>query len=304
MAWKYVNPGYGELFDNNAWNTVTSSDISKTITGVYFTKNGDNTGWQIKAPSVKEVWAKCNVYLNGTWQKFRLYVDETRQCGLVMQEGTGDTAGYMSLYNAGAEVVNNDQQISLYRHLINVTLHIKSDSTNGLMELFIDDVPVLTYSGNVNYGKSISRIEVSGATDVFISNIIIADYDVSHENTAVCSLTDLTGTWDGVEDGMTRATDVNQILSQKVNIIDLKEKMNNHSSNPTITGITIAAQSVRFDANKVNALKGTIKSGSTEEYTNTQVIKSNNYCYFSTYIKNISLDTLSTMTLNLTSVKQ
>ena len=304
MSWKYVNPGYGELFDKNLCRTVKSIDTNRTITGVYITENGEYEGERIVTQETKDIWVRCDVYLNGIRRPFRIYVDGHRQCGLTMQEGGGDSDGYISLFNKGSEVANKNKQLSLRNRRLKVVLHITTDIQNGHIELFIDDVPVLTYTGNVADGKFITGVEISGVTDVFFSNIIVADYDISQESVAVCSLNDLTGTWEGISDGLTKATDVDQTLSQKIDTNKLKQLISSYSSDPTITSVSIAAIGIQYDPNKVNSLKSSIVSASVEVFSDTNYIKENHSSPTTTYIKNISTDTLKNMTLNLISVKQ
>lgn len=302
--WKYVNPGYGELFHAMRTGTTHSTNIDYTTTGVYITENGNTEGTRIICNATKEIWIKCNVYFKGTYQKLRLYVDGHRQCGATVQTNYNDNGGMFYLFNKGNQVEGIEHCKSIYHRLTNIVMHVKSEQNNGVIELFVDDDPVLTFSGNVNAGNAISNIEISGVIDVFVSNIIVADYDISNENIAVCDLTDLTGTWDGITDGLAKATDVNQTLSQKINVETLKSNMSIHSANPTVTGITIAASGIRYDVEKVNALKASVKSGNSEIFACTRAIEANNTLSPTTYIKNISTDDLANMTLNLTSVKQ
>lgn len=302
MAFKYVNPGYGELFDKNILSTTVNKNCNPNngvcISAVYAISPAE----RIKLPNnFTDIW------INVTACVFDIYSDSVNT--FVIKNGNKSTGlkiksnnSYLCLIVEDGEVSNTAETFPLTKNRVyKITLHIKK-GVNGLMELFVDSVPVLTYTGQISC--TTNWLSVGCSRSLALSNFIVADYDISSENVAVCDLKDLTGTWEGISDGLAKATDVNQTLSQKIDINKLKSDMENYSSNPTITSISISATGIRYDTEKVNSIKTSITQGTSDVFNETKYIDSGLTISPSTYIKNISTDTLENMTLNLTSVKQ
>lgn len=297
MAFKWVNPGYGELFDIQS----AQSYYDKT----YSPKNGvciHGCTVQQSVPNTKEVWLSMTVSFYSIYT-FQLYVNRTRgnTCGLNF-----NTDGQkLEFYNHSKLVATHEQMNfvtggTTYK----IVLHIKSDATDGLMECFVDGKSVLTFTGDVNGGEIINKIYAcSDSSSCYLSEFIFSDTDISNENIAIVDLKDLTGTWEGITTGMAKATDAGQTLSHTIDVAKLKDTMAKYSSDATITSIVLSAKDIQYDAEKVNSLTASVISGTSSVFSETKRISGNNTLPQAVYIKNIAADSLSNMKLELKSVK-
>lgn len=297
MAFKWVNPGYGELFDIQSAQSYYDN--------TYNPQNGvciHGCTVQQSIPNTKEVWLSMTVSFYRIY-KFQLYVNHTsgNTCGLNFDSDNKK----LEFYNHSKAVASHEQMnFETGGTLYKIVLHVKSDATDGLMECFVDGKSVLTFTGDVNGGEVINKIYVYSSDNcTYLCNFIFSDTDISNENIAIVDLKDLTGTWEGITDGMAKATDAGQTLSHTVDVAKLKDTISKYSSAATITSIILSAKDIQYDAEKVNSLTASIISGTSSVFSETKRISGNNTIPQAVYIKNIAADSLSNMKLELKSVK-
>lgn len=133
--------------------------------------------------------------------------------------------------------------------------------------------------------------------------MIIADYDISHEEVVMATLTEPKGTWEGIGTDQIKATDVGQILTQQINMDDLKTKIDKLGANITITGVSLCARNVLFDSNKINALTGIVNNGKEDVYSETKTFSTTGTVSGISYVKNMTLNEIQTAKFSLKSAK-
>ena len=285
--WKYVNPGYGELLDEKLGTTQNKT---------YNPTNGVCIGGQtnygaITLPNLQEVYIKCNVYFkeNGESSHFNIYVNkDTKNIGLWKSNFAG-----LGIYVDGEEK-NNIFGFEKYR-VYSVVLHIKT-GIKGTIELFVDGTLVKAYNQQISM-SNFSAVKIRAQAD-YVSNIIIADYDIRDESVLVVPLGEPTGTWSGISDGEAKATEVDQVLTQSLKIDDIKNTVGTN----TVTSVNVAAFDIRYDSDKVNAMEASItKDGSnltsaTKSITNSAITPV-------TFMKNMTIDNLANTSVSFKAKK-
>lgn len=133
--------------------------------------------------------------------------------------------------------------------------------------------------------------------------MIIADYDISHEEVVTARLTEPEGTWKGIGAAQAEASDVDQVLTQKIDTDDLEKKILARSESICITGVTLSARDIHFNSDKVNALTGIVNDGEKDVYSSTQKISGASMVYGMSYIKNMTLDEVKAASFSLKSAK-
>ena len=173
MAWRYENPGTVDRL-TVAGTTVLGNRVSRT--GVAFYQTNRKACFGIQKTS--EIWIRFDVYLfDGS--------------GIRCYNGgsAGDTGirlnGYLtSKENSRNYWVNGKgvHENGVLNGLHTVKIHLKSGTTNGAMEVYIDDGTKVAYSfvGNVNNGAQFDSIYIqSDDNKALASNVIISDADIA-----------------------------------------------------------------------------------------------------------------------------
>lgn len=293
MAFKYVNPGYGELLDY-AGTTVEDTGIN-AVNGVAFYNDSDNRSVTFPVP-LKEVWIKLSMH--------RAYVS-----GVISVTGVGwptgvyiDKSGYVRVF-----FYNNEKDYSTkHANMANIDLimHVRSGVNDGLIELWMNGDLVAVRQGNCYDGKTFAGVWLKTASEKnYYYNVIIADYDISREEVVVAKLKDPTGDWKGIDASQVEATEVGQILTQQIDTEDLETKIKKQSEVINITGVSLCARNIHFDSTKVNALTGIVNDGTKDVYSETKQISGNGMIYGMSYTKNMTLDEVKNASFSLKAAK-
>ncbi len=285
--WKYVNPGYGELLDEKLGTTQNKT---------YNPTNGVCIGGQtnygaITLPNLQEVYIKCNVYFkeSGESSYFNISVNkDTKNIGLWKSNLAG-----LGIYVDGEEK-NNIFGFEKYR-VYSVVLHIKT-GIKGTIELFVDGTLVKAYNQQISM-SNFSAVKIRAQAD-YVSNIIIADYDIRDESVLVVPLGEPTGTWSGISDGEAKATEVDQVLTQSLKIDDIKNTVGTN----TVTSVNVAAFDIRYDSDKVNAMEASITKDGSNLTSATKSI-TNGAITPVTFMKNMTIDNLANTSVSFKAKK-
>ena len=176
MTWRYENPGTADRLTLSG-TTVLCNQASRTGVAFYQTTRKACFGVQ----STTEVWIKFDVYLydgggircyNGgtageTGIRLNGYLTSKENCRNYWINGTG------KLHENG--ILNG---------LHSVKLHLKAGTSDGAMDVYIDDGTKTCYSfvGNVNQGNPFDSIYIqSDDNKGLVSNLIISDADIGME---------------------------------------------------------------------------------------------------------------------------
>lgn len=285
--WKYVNPGYGELLDEKL-GTIKSKSYNPT-NGVCLA-NGNNKG-VINLPNLKEVYVKFDVYFKRADRTYgQFYIGD----------GTNWTGLYKIDYSSYSTKIDGKEMPEINVTLSDNTLHkivyhVKPGQ-KGEFEVFIDNKLAKSYSGNISTNV-FCKCKV-GFDYNFISNIIIADYDIRDESVLVVPLGEPTGTWSGISDGEAKATEADQVLTQSLKIDDIK----NVVGTDTVTSVSVAAYDIRYDSEKVNAMEASITKDDSNLTSETKLI-TNNAITPVTFMKNMTIDNLANTSVSFNAKK-
>lgn len=297
MAWKYVNPGYAELLENTDSTTVEDTTINPINRVAFSNPSGSEN---ITIPEgIKEFWVKCR------------FVRSNNVGKIYFQNSAGeDITGVMLNYSDKVQLYQYwGKYTTFYIDLsslkeINICIHFRLSNSNGLIELYINGNIVGSVSGDIGSAAKVYKLKFdTGNSTSYFSNLIIADYDIRKEEIAIAELTDLTGTWDGIETGTVKATEVGQVLSQKIDTADLKAQIKAQSAVISITGITVAGLNMEYDNSKVNGMTGIINGEGENVFSETKEINSFNSMVCSSYKKDMDIDDISKITCSLKAAK-
>ena len=239
--YRYINPGRIALFQNTpGTNYSETTNRTYTKTGVGFVCDS----WMLlpKIPAgTKEMWAKLD-YWNGRSDSYTRLGFRFKSASTYCGAGAGSNAW---LYINGS----GKQQIQTVINAINqFWFHIKSGSSDGVFEMYLNGVKAYEFTGNVLNGADITSIDLcsSNTTSLYtLSNIIVADSAISlTEQVAIipCTITtDMTQN----QDGSYSATAVNQTLEYAIDA-------SGFDAGTKFTGVNIAARNCIRDGEGVN----------------------------------------------------
>lgn len=296
MAFKYVNPGYAELLDCGG-NTVNDAAINET-NGVAFSYTGDAAA-VVFNNTLTNIWISVSMnrsYLSGKISVNGNSTYSSTFCGLAFTNSGFD------VYLAGKKTSFQNDDFTYRKG--KVVLHMRSGANDGIIEVFSKGGRVAFRQGNVNNGDPFKGVWLyTDSEKNYFFNVIIADYDISHEEVVMATLTEPKGTWEGIETDQIKATDVGQILTQQINMDDLKTKIDKLGANITITGVSLCARNVLFDSNKINALTGIVNNGKEDVYSETKTFSTTGTVSGISYVKNMTLNEIQTAKFSLKSAK-
>ena len=164
-TWRYENPGTADLLKVSG-NTVTDLPESQSKTGTAFWQNQRVAAFPI--PATKELWVKFDLYYGGSqWRAYdRLNGNDT---------GVGryqKASSLTSFINGPLEYTLNPQNTLTSGVLRTFLLHMVSDASNGLVEVWVDGVKYysndfaadgLIYRGNVEGGADFENFYLQSA---------------------------------------------------------------------------------------------------------------------------------------------
>lgn len=289
--WKYVNPGYGELLDENKAATV--QDMTKNPTNKVSINN--SSGICVFFPGLQEVFLKFDLYTISSIRSSIWHVllgDGNNYCGLT--DNTHDDS------SCAVRINNEDESKYNYfdeRKVATFFIHVKNGQ-KGFFEAYINGSLIKAYSGSIKC-SSFKHLKIYTKQDrTYISNIIISDQDIRDESVLVVPLGEPTGTWSGISDGEAKATEADQVLTQSLKIDDIK----NTVGTDTVTSVSVAAYDIRYDSEKVNSMEASITKDGSNLTSATKSI-TNNAITPITFMKNMTIDNLANTSVSFKAKK-
>ena len=216
MGFKYINPGYPELFDSfDSGSLVGDSDS---------TKNPENgvaisfmtTASTVHIPSLKELYIKLEFYfpsLNGSRRLFKIVGDSSTIFAVRTWETDSGIDLFYSDYGA-TSTAGYFRLTSGKRYTFTLAITIDSDNT-AKVKICIDGET--KYEGSKTTGNaSISGITFSGGNsdcrNAYFANLIISGEDCSNEYIAIAPFT-----VDSAEGMTVDAESLDEIISRTFN---------------------------------------------------------------------------------------
>lgn len=286
MAFKFVNPGYPDLFDS-----LGPGDIAVPVGDSHYNPDSSvcidlyTAKGYINIPNLTHVYAS-----------FYLYITDPNHRNHIIDVFNGDTllSNIQFYYNdngidlliGGSAKSSNHIYAGLHKCLVDVSV----DGTTFSINFYVDGRLHVSASAPSTV-SAITKLGIGGTESDYhtgyISNIIVADTDCSNEKIAICKML------------------VNDDGSRKVDVAALKNTMALYVDNAGITSLTIAANSIDYDSSTIDAMKETLNDTDIE----TKSINSANAVIFANMAKNpFKSDVwmtgdLANMTIKLTGTK-
>ena len=258
MSYKYINPGYGGLFDSfsAAAGYTQESHATRSKTGVLFTTSESTATKNL--PAGKEFWLKYDITITsgGTDGTILRFDSASSYCGFYARTNA------LSLY----PVINGSQLSSAVYTMASNSLpetfliHIVSNASSGVFEVWANGVKVYDYSGNILSGADIASFSFwCSSSKKHFSNIICSDTEIGQAENVLILPATISSTMTDNGDGTYTANNSGEYISQTVNSSSLTIP-----ATSTIKGIAVAGVPAYYDGEGISQLAAKI-DGTTVE---------------------------------------
>ena len=173
-GWRVYNPGEAELLATEGATTV-EVPYTQSVTGKAF--YGGTLSDMFHTPAgLKEIWIRFD-FVATNYADSHLYVGHwnSSQNSIVgLGGGALDYSKYNRITFNGTTILN-----PVFGQRYQCLLHIKSDATNGLVELTIDK-DFYSYSGNINGGNDLNNLVILNTSNsVQFSNVVVSETELT-----------------------------------------------------------------------------------------------------------------------------
>jgi len=254
MQWHYKNIGTADGLLVSGTSLTNVSPL-KSVTSKAFYQTNRQKCFDTQAS--KEIYMLFDVYFDGT-NRWRAY-EESSTNGITGI--TAQTSGKLNIFNNGTSV---GASIPLtINKLETYLLHMKSDATNGYIEVYKDGEYKYTYIGNVNNGDDFSNLELqSDGSGTVFSNIVISNQPIDDSDR-------WTGNYNNIQRTLTNETWVPEKCLKA--LLPQIQSMDLCGNTWTVTGTTPTIVTTNYLNGKATQFgKGYI-------YTNPPALRSNNF---------------------------
>ena len=199
MAFKYINPGYPELFDGFKDARALRGGNSKTMNpenGVYIDLM--SAAGIVKIPSLSSIYIKFDTYYNKSESRYkvlRVYSGDDVVAGLQHMNSGG--AGFSYSINSEINESNGDNSATFQKSLVAGVLHtvlvyISLADGKTFLSIKVEGTDQVNTQSSGKYEK-ITAVTFAGANKLDagydgLANIIISDRDCSNEHIAIAKL--------------------------------------------------------------------------------------------------------------------
>lgn len=199
MAFKYINPGYPELFDGFKDARALRGGNSKTMNpenGVYIDLM--SAAGIVKIPSLSSIYIKFDTYYDKSESRYkvlRVYSGDDVIVGLQHMNSGG--AGFSYSINSEINESNGDDSVVFQKALATGVLHtvlvyISLADGKTILSVTVDGIEQVNTQSSGKYEK-ITAVTFAGANKLDagydgLANIIISDTDCSNEHVAIAKV--------------------------------------------------------------------------------------------------------------------
>lgn len=279
--YKYINAGRLGLLDtlNKSGTQYTENYTYNPVSGLSFTNT--NTYSRHKLPTGKEFWMKFKMYQTRTNLSFHDdfigFYGASEKATISADEVKDNTVMYAIYYTASKYTENVFELLK--KTPIDIEMHVKSDATAGIFEIFANNVMIHTYTGNVMNGADILYAGIYDTLSrggIIFSDIIIQNtgrIGMEHVIEIPVKATTATG-WTANTDGSYTTETTGASLLQTIDVDALKTKIG-ATSNLAVKSIAVAGYPAYYNADgELNAMKTIVKSGDTTQEIETVTLGS------------------------------
>ena len=199
MAFKYINPGYPELFDGFKDARALRGGNSKTMNpenGVYIDLM--SAAGIVKIPSLSSIYIKFDTYYQKSERRYkvlRVYSGDDVIAGL--QHMNSGSAGFSYSINSEINESNGDNSVAFQKALATGILHtvlvyVSLAAGKTILSVTVDGIEQINTQSSGKYEK-ITAVTFAGANKLDagydgLANIIISDRDCSNEHVAIAKV--------------------------------------------------------------------------------------------------------------------
>lgn len=199
MAFKYINPGYPELFDGFKDAREFCGGNSKTMNpenGVYIDLM--SAAGIVKIPSLSSIYIKFDTYYEKSESRYkvlRVYSGDDVIVGL--QHINSGNAGFSYSINSEINESNGDNSVAFSQALATGVLHtvlvyVSLAAGKTILSVTVDGIEQVNTQSSGKYEK-ITAVTFAGANKLYagydgLANIIISDRDCSNEHVAIAKV--------------------------------------------------------------------------------------------------------------------
>lgn len=262
MSFLYLNPGYGNLFNEAGQNSYTQVLNADSKTGKSFYSCGTRT---VTLPAnLKEIWVRYDYHsLSGNYNgTSNVTVKSTNRNARINH---GSYAYDIVYYLHDIEKGRHSTTAKWNRFLI----HIKTGVEDGVFEIWEGEIVKCSFSGNVLNGENILTCNFySDTSNKPYSQIIVSDSPIKWTENVIILPTSISATMADNGDGTYSATNSGEYVKQT---IDRDALRNLCTDNTVITGICIAGRPAYRDGEGIDvmqAVEGDTVLGECSLYTN------------------------------------
>lgn len=279
MAWLYVNPGYGSLFTPR----VDNNDVG------YF----DAARGNIPVPNLKELYIKYTLSSDSSVNTFTALASNS-STSFDAASGVSVSGNDCSLQVNGQVVQTMTTKDFTWQDGV-LLVHIKSDTTDGRIDVYLNNQVLFQYTGNVNNEQTFSCVQVgitkyNQYTSREFKNIIVSDMNIFGYKIVTINLSNTSGTFDGIEDGIAKATAVGQKLENELNYSAIIDTMTSNSAvDGKITSLSLWGKNIYYDSSTINSMTCSYSVGGVQKGSENKMII-NNKINAATFITDLSID--------------
>ena len=215
MSFRYENYGTADLLLTAG--TTYTVDSTKSKFKSAFVQTQSVKCFDI--PSTTELWAKFDLYVENSNSR-KWYIENInssdKESGIYKPSGSRFYIEEASSSKTTIRNVLEPYQIQTF------LLHMRADSSAGIIEVWVDGTKVGSYSGNINSGNAFENFYLRADSDngeVLFSNVIISDEEIGLDE-------DATAPDDSIEVEVVADTALNIEKSIEVSV-DTERKISN-----------------------------------------------------------------------------
>ena len=180
MSFRYENYGTADLLLTEG--TTYKVDTTKSKFGSAFVQTQSAKCFDI--PATAELWVKFDLYVENSNSR-KWYIENLnssdKKSGIYKPSGSR-----FYIEEASSSKVTIRNVLEAYQ-LQTFLLHMSANSSDGVIEVWVDGTKAGTYTGNINSGNAFETFYLSADSDngeVLFSNVIISDEEIGLDEDA------------------------------------------------------------------------------------------------------------------------
>ncbi len=177
QKWRYQNEGRADLLTVTGGTTLTDLPLEQSVTGVAFYQPNQTACFGI--PAAEEIWIRLDIYTTANYQnndRLRIYSSDGNGVNGWNTHAT-ITNKYMLWHNGTSK---NGPNYFSKNELRSMIVHMKSGTSDGVVEYWFNNGDSDRYIGNVNKGADFANVYIQmDGSNIWVSNLIISNVELT-----------------------------------------------------------------------------------------------------------------------------